>query len=178
MEYLAGGTLADRLQRGPLGISDVLPLITALATALEHVHAATWYHGDIKPSNVGFTESGVPKFLDFGLSRAWTESRGPLAGTLPYLSPEVLQGAPAGPQLDVWALSVVLFESLTGVHPFLKRGQSHVQVPRGLNQELRTRCPQLGDELWSFFEKALAPKPGRRPQSVAELVRGLHGCQH
>lgn len=175
MEYLSGGTVATRLQRGPLEPSNALGLVMALAAALEHVHAAGWYHGDIKPSNIGFTQTGVPKFLDFGLSRAWNGSEAPHAGTLPYLSPEVLQGAPAGPLLDLWALSVVLFEGLTGVHPFMDESKSHVRVSRGLNRALRARCPQLRNEFWSFFEEALAPDPIRRPQNAADFVRRLHG---
>jgi hypothetical protein len=70
VEYLAGGTLADRLRRGPLPWPDAIALGVTLAEVVDRMHAAGILHRDIKPSNVGFTADGVPKLLDFGLARA------------------------------------------------------------------------------------------------------------
>ena len=70
VEYLAGGTLADRLRRGPLPWPDALALGATLAEVVDRMHVAGILHRDIKPSNVGFTAEGVPKLLDFGLARA------------------------------------------------------------------------------------------------------------
>jgi serine/threonine-protein kinase len=67
LEYLAGGTLADRIRHGPLPGSDVLTIFTAIADVLQHIHNAGYLHRDIKPSNLGFTFYGAPKMLDFGL---------------------------------------------------------------------------------------------------------------
>src|SRR5262249_26662070 len=132
IEYLARGTLARRLQRGAIPFPEAVDLIRVLALALDHVHRAGLYHGDIKPSNIGFSHPGAAKFLDFGLSRAIAADQGDAAtepeglprpgrvlGTLPYLSPEVREGAPPGPALDIWALSVVFCECVIGEHPFL-----------------------------------------------------------
>ena len=74
-------------------------------------------HGDVKPSNIGFTSEGSPKLLDFGLAHA-VDDAAMVGGTLPYLSPEVLTGRPAEEADDVWSLSVVLYEMVSGRHPF------------------------------------------------------------
>ena len=67
LEYLAGGTLADRIRRGPLPVSDVLSIVTVMTEVVRHIHNAGYLHRDIKPSNLGFTFQGTPKLLDFGL---------------------------------------------------------------------------------------------------------------
>jgi hypothetical protein len=69
IEYLPGGTLADRLRRGPLGVRKAITLGIAMASVLEAIHKAGVLHRDIKPSNIGFTADGIPKLLDFGLAR-------------------------------------------------------------------------------------------------------------
>lgn len=78
LEFLPGGTLADRLRRGPQRIEDVVELGEAMGDVLHHLHRAGLLHRDIKPSNVGFTAEGTPKLLDFGLAR--------LAARIPSLS--------------------------------------------------------------------------------------------
>jgi hypothetical protein len=168
MEYLAGGTLAARIASARLDVRAGLRLATTLAGALQYVHASGWYHGDIKPSNIGFTEHGAPKFLDFGLSRAWADAAAPLAGTLPYLSPEVLRGHAAGPALDLWALCVVLFEAVTGVHPFLDGRQTESRIAAGLDDARAASCPY--PQLATFFREALAADPARRPPSASALA--------
>jgi hypothetical protein len=147
VEYLAGGTLADRLRRGPLAWPDALALGVTLAEVVDRMHGAGILHRDIKPSNVGFTAEGVPKLLDFGLARAIEVVReldrteppakalpagsldsgdataddltgaGAVAGTVAYLSPEAIKGDPPDPSFDLWGVSVVLFEAIAGVHP-------------------------------------------------------------
>src|SRR5207253_8576282 len=68
VEYLDGGTLADRLKAGPLAIDGVRELGISLCGALHSMHRSGVLHRDIKPSNIGFTREGVPKQLDFGLA--------------------------------------------------------------------------------------------------------------
>ncbi len=90
MEYLSGGTLAARLRGGPLPAYEAVRIAKLLASALEHLHRNGLYHGDIKPSNIGFTADGTPKFLDFGLSRAITTappSAGPTQIPCPFAAP-------------------------------------------------------------------------------------------
>ena len=125
VELLAGGTLEDRLRRGPVPASEAVSMTTRLAEALAALHETGYLHGDIKPSNVGFTADGSPKLLDFGLARE-TNDEATLGGTLRYLSPEALAGQPAEEADDVWSLCVVLHEMVSGEHPFAGGGVDEV----------------------------------------------------
>ena len=116
-EFLPGGTLEDRLRDGPIPPLEAVAATVRLAAALATVHDKGLLHGDIKPSNIGFTSSGSPKLLDFGLARE-TDDAATAGGTLRYLSPEVLSGRLADESDDVWSLCVVLYEMVTGRHPF------------------------------------------------------------
>ena len=117
VELLAGGTLADRLVRGPVPATEAIALAAALAEGLAALHEAGYVHGDVKPSNVGFTPDGTAKLLDFGLARETGGADFP-AGTLRYLSPEVLCGSPVEEGDDIWSLCVVLYEMVAGRYPF------------------------------------------------------------
>ena len=94
-----------------------MSVVARLADALVALHEKGFLHGDVKPSNIGFTAEGAPKLLDFGLAHA-VDDAAIVGGTLPYLSPEVLAGRPAEEADDIWSLSVVLYEMASGQHPF------------------------------------------------------------
>jgi serine/threonine protein kinase len=186
MEYLAGGTLATRLLNGPLDVAETVRIASALASTLEHVHNAGMYHGDIKPSNIGFTADGAPKFLDFGLSTtirgsqptddtgspAPAEGQRVIAGTFAYMSPEVREGAPAGPALDVWALSVVLCEMVLGRHPFAE-ARSAQEIARGVSKAIATLDATGSSSLCQFLAGALATSPHRSPTTARDLLSAL-----
>ena len=125
VEFLAGGTLEDRLRRGPVQAQEAISMTCLLADALAALHEAGYRHGDVKPSNVGFTSGGSPKLLDFGLARETNDAvtRG---GTLRYLSPEVLSGRSAEEADDVWSLCVLLHEMVSGAHPFMGDGMDDI----------------------------------------------------
>lgn len=125
VEYLAGGTLADRLRRGPVPGPEAISMTAVLADALAAMHDAGYLHRDIKPSNIGFTSDRFPKLLDFGLAHG-PKDDAVTGGTLRYLSPEVLSGRRAGEADDVWSLCVVLYEMVSGRHPFAGDGIDEV----------------------------------------------------
>ena len=126
VEFLQGGTLATRLERGPLPGAEAAGVAVTLSEALTALHEAGYVHGDVKPSNIGFASDGTPKLLDFGLARLTHDHDQPTGGTLSYMSPEVLGGGRAGEADDVWSLCVVLYEMVAGRRPFIGEGAGEV----------------------------------------------------
>ena len=194
VEHLAGGTIATRLAAGAMAAPDAVAVCTVLADALSDLHRRGWLHGDIKPSNIGLGHDGVPKLLDFGLTRlcanarqavrdqdatagnepAW-ETRVPLAGTPLYMSPEALDGRPSGPDGDVWALSLVLFEMVSGAHPFLAPSLDEVlrRVRRSAPLDVQQWAPAVPRPLARLLEEALHPQRSRRMATASELAAAL-----
>lgn len=143
MELLSGVTLAARLAKGTLPLEEVFRFGSEMASALAATHAVGIAHGDLKPSNVMVTKTGV-KLLDFGVARqllppraardaTWdsTVSHGPtsevgLVGTLPYMAPEQFEGKAADASTDIFSLGAVLFEMATGRRAF--SGDSAAEV--------------------------------------------------
>lgn len=197
-EYLAGGTLADRLRAGRLATGDALDLGITLAGVLGQLHAAGIVHCDIKPSNIGFNQNGVVKLLDFGLAHLLRDSgsmlttttgSGPVAqwadsvvlsekgvlGTPPYMSPEATRACRPTPAVDLWAVAVVLFESIAGQRPF--SGETADDIFDKIRASsfpplttLRHDCPPA---IASFFDRALAPHLDARPATADGLKAEL-----
>ncbi len=133
MESLEGESLADRLARGPLPLTEVLRYGAQVAAALDRAHRAGIVHRDLKPGNVVITKSGA-KLLDFGLAKSSaspitvsidgaTEHRpltqeGTILGTFQYMAPEQLEGQEADPRTDIFAFGALLYEMTTGRRAF------------------------------------------------------------
>ncbi len=138
MEYVEGAAL-----RGPLPVADVLRLAGQIADALEHAHRQGIVHRDLKPSNILLTRSGI-KVLDFGLAKRQPSGlvageshptltvEGAVLGTPRYMAPEQIEGKPADERSDIFAFGLLLYEMLTGQHPFEgeQRGQRDGGDPR------------------------------------------------
>jgi tRNA A-37 threonylcarbamoyl transferase component Bud32 len=107
VEFFPHGTLADRLAFGALSAAAIVALGSRLADALSYMHQRGMLHRDVKPSNIGVTNDGEAKLLDFGLSSSGTAR----AGTPAYLPPEVLDGAPADRAVDLWGFARVLADA-------------------------------------------------------------------
>ncbi|MDA2930030.1 protein kinase [Acidobacteria bacterium AH-259-O06] len=136
MEYVQGTTLKDKLADSPLTLKDALEKSTEVAEALEEAHTQGIVHRDLKPSNIMLTPQGHAKVMDFGLAKrlapaegvgsqeqtisASLTKTGATLGTLAYMSPEQLRGQEVDTRSDIFSFGVVLYEMLTGVHPFKK----------------------------------------------------------
>jgi Tol biopolymer transport system component len=134
MELIEGPSLADRLARGPLAVSEALELALQIAEALEAAHEKGIVHCDLKPANIKLTSQGTVKVLDFGLAKATPRYQrsphmsprdgraatgaGVIAGTPAYMSPEQARGENADKRSDVWAFGCVLYEMLAAQPPF------------------------------------------------------------
>jgi WD40 repeat protein len=185
MECLEGETLAERLARGPLPLPEVLARGGETAAALAAAHQRGIIHRDLKPGNVMLTAHGA-KLLDFGLARltqrpaASGESQtlsapGAIAGTVPYMAPEQLEGKAIDARTDVFAFGVVLYEMLTGTRPFSGESQAAV-VAAILGREpaaVSSLAPITPPALDRLIHKCLAKSPDARWQSAADVADEL-----
>jgi uncharacterized protein (DUF433 family) len=124
LEYVAGGSLAARLDATPWPADRAAELVEVLARAVHYAHEHGIVHRDLKPENVLLTEDGQPKVTDFGLAKrlregTGTTQTGAVLGTPEYMAPEQAAGRKdVGPAADVWALGAILYRLLTGRPPF------------------------------------------------------------
>ena len=123
MEYLEGGTLADKLKHGPLPPSKAITILKMILNAIGHAHQVPVIHRDIKPSNILFNKSDEVKVTDFGLAKREkgpdsTLTKGPI-GTLYYMSPEQVRSiSPVDRRSDIYSIGMTFYEMLTGNVPF------------------------------------------------------------
>ena len=123
MEYVAGETLADRLERDKrIPWRDVIEIAVQICVALKSAHNAGIIHRDLKPSNLLIAEDGVVKLTDFGVAQVFATGKltvtGGILGTAEYMSPEQAQGRRATKQSDIYSLGAVMYVMLTGRPPF------------------------------------------------------------
>lgn len=167
----------------------VLWIGARLADGLAHAHARGILHGDLKPANILLTDEGQPMLLDFNLSED-TKLRSTAAdvdvgGTLPYMAPEHIDAFQGGMgtidgRSDVYSLGVILYELLTGCHPFpAHRGPMAITLPR-LLEDRRRPSPRLrpgqktiSPAVESIVHHCLEPDPGKRYQAAHELREDL-----
>jgi serine/threonine protein kinase len=185
VEYVRGGTLADRLTAtGRLEIAECVRLAAEIGKGLDTLHAAGIVHRDVKPSNVMIDLSGTAALTDFGLAkgRAYTALTRPgqVMGTLDYLAPELITEQHASPASDIYALGCLVYECLTGEPPFAQRGIFEVAVAH-LEHEPADPAAARDDvpsELGWVVLQALAKDPARRPSTAAafcHLLRAASG---
>ena len=191
MEYIDGETLADRILRGSLKIDDAVRHSIQIADALAAAHRAGVVHCDLKPSNIMLTREGV-KLLDFGLARlretdpdAQTfantttdlglSANGRLIGSLPYMSPEQVEGKRADARSDLFALGAVLYEMVTGEQPFRSTSKAGLLVAILHDHPTAplARRPEIPSLLDRAITRSLAKAPDDRWQSAADLSAEL-----
>ena len=179
MELVSGHSLRDLLAaRDRLEPAQVADVLHQTLDALSHAHREGIVHRDIKPENILVTDEGVAKVADFGLARAYAESRvtqapGTVTGTVQYLAPEQIQGEAADPRTDIYSLGIVGFELLTGHVPFI--GETSVAVAY---KHVRERVPAPGKSERSVPKAmdrlilwATQRDRDRRPASAAAMSR-------
>jgi serine/threonine-protein kinase len=189
MELIRGQTLRQILKtEGALLPRRAAEIASETAAALAIAHQHGVYHRDVKPGNIMITEDGAVKVTDFGIARALDDSEeltrtGAVIGTATYFSPEQAQGLPADERSDVYALGIVLYESLTGKPPFT--GESPVAVAyqhvSTMPSPAREVNPDVPPEMAAIAEHAIAKDPANRYQSADafrdDLLRYLGGAE-
>jgi serine/threonine-protein kinase len=179
MEYLAGGSVADRIATAPAAVGTALSWLAQAGEALDAAHAGGVVHRDVKPGNLLLDEEGELRVADFGIARAagleTFTATGTVLGTAGYLSPEQARGEPAGPASDRYALAVVAFELLAGSRPFASEspaGEVAAHVYGAVPSASRRR-PALPAGVDPVFERALAKDPAARFPSCGAFVAAL-----
>lgn len=179
MEYVGGRSLAERLRGGVPPPAETLHIASQLATALDYAHSLGVVHRDVKPANVLLSADGRVGLGDFGIARLGTEPDGdePGAGlgTHAYMAPEQYGGQRGGqgPQTDVYALAVVLYEMLTGRTPDAAGGAGASSGPEQDPQPPSVVNPYLPEAVDGSLAGGLARNPCRRPTSAGALVAQL-----
>ena len=190
MELLEGESLADRLRRGSLNVSEMLPVALEMLSALSALHDRGVVHRDLKPSNVFLTPHGV-KLLDFGLARPELEQSldatapgltrtGVVMGTPRYMAPEQVTGEAVDPRSDLFSAGAIFFEMLSGRPAFV--GHSVVEI---LYATVHEQPPALTGSpavaaVDRVIRRALAKRPADRPSTaneMAEELRAIRGVQ-
>lgn len=177
MELLGGGTLADKIEDGPMAIKPGLEIALGICGGLEAAHQMGIIHRDIKPDNVLFDDTGRPKLVDFGLARlasAPTRTIG-FSGTPFYVSPEQAEGGEVTGRSDIYSLGVLLFEMFTGRLPFLadnlvRLAMMHANEPPPTPRSVR---PDLSPILEAIILRCLQKDALVRYESAAEVAVDL-----
>lgn len=183
MELVQGETLYDAIARGPMEVSLVRSIGGQVLDALGAAHERGVLHRDIKPANVLLTPEGQVKVADFGIAKAIHPSpdavnhttMNMVLGTPSYLAPERAQGHPATAASDLWAVGVLLYESVTGAKPFL--GDNPIAITLAAQQArftpVRELRPDVDPALAAVIERAINPSPEMRFSSAREMASAL-----
>lgn len=183
IEYVAGGSLAERLKgRGPLEATEALTLLGGIAAGLDYAHEMGVVHRDVKPANVLMGSRDAPVIADFGVARLEQQANmtasGVTTGTPLYMAPEqIAEGSEIGVPADIYAFTTVAYEVLTGRLPYETDRVMKLLVAKLQDDPTppTLRNPSLPRKLDRILLRGLARQPDMRWTSCAALVEALAG---
>ena len=200
MEYLEGETLADRLRKRPLPLSEQLKIAIEVADALAAAHGAGIVHRDLKPGNVILTKSGA-KLLDFGLAKplspvgassasssapSFTAAKtlsapspinspltthGTMVGTIQYMSPEQIEGREADARSDIFAFGSMLYEMASGKRPF--EGRSQIKIASAILEDHPPALSSLRPEIPAALDRLIMTCLSKDPRERFQCAHDL-----
>jgi serine/threonine protein kinase/tetratricopeptide (TPR) repeat protein len=193
MQYVPGQSLDKVIGAGPASLQLVLSVGIQIGDGLSAAHQLSIFHRDLKPANVMLTDGGLVKILDFGLARrlnaeeaafdptggsprgedpgrATYTARG---GTIAYMAPEQFVTGQSSVQSDIWALGVILYELVSGRHPFARPDADEFQIIRAIQYVDPMPLSELPPELTSVIFCCLQKNPAERYGSAADVREAL-----
>jgi serine/threonine-protein kinase len=186
LEFVAGGTLSQKIKKALLPSNEVARVAATLARTMGYAHRSNIVHRDLKPGNVLLTPEDTPKIADFGLARktevdTHVTQAGAVVGTPSYMAPEQASGDPdrVGPAADLYSLGAILYELLTGRPPFLGTTIFEVldQVRSAEPAAPSTLQPHVSRDLETICLKCLQKDPAQRYASADALAEDLERYQ-
>ena len=184
MRYLRGGSLREALKVKPYDIEAAAFTIDQIASALSTAHRNDIVHRDIKPGNILLDEDGNAYLSDFGIAKNLADLSGDITeadaivGSLDYLSPEQARSEPVTDRTDIYSLGVLIYEMLTGLHPFhhvssVERLYKHINDPL---PRIDSLDPSVLESINAVVKKATAKNPDNRYVSVIELAEAFRAA--
>jgi eukaryotic-like serine/threonine-protein kinase len=190
LELVEGPTLAERLEHGPLLLTDALTIASQIAEALDAAHQTGIVHRDLKPANIKIRLDGHVKVLDFGLAKiaadeftpamsvgatATVATRpGAVMGTAAYMSPEQARGMPVDKRTDVWAFGCILYEMLTGRAAFARATFSDTIVATLEHEpEWESLPPTTPPAVRLLLKRCLEKHVARRLRDIGDIAIDL-----
>jgi serine/threonine protein kinase/tetratricopeptide (TPR) repeat protein len=194
MELVDGHNLAKHLPAQGLPVEELFELAIPMADALSAAHEAGITHRDLKPENIMVTSTGQVKILDFGLAKLRPKEplggelehltqtltqEGMVMGTVPYMSPEQVQGKPIDHRSDIFSLGVILYEMSTGGRPFAGETSAHVisSILRDTPDTADVVNEGLPHHLGRVINRCLEKDPGQRYQTARDVCNELKGLE-
>ncbi len=180
VEYVPGGSLANRLNNGAVSQASALKYLRGIAAGLDYAHGLGIVHRDVKPANVLLEKDDTPVLADFGLAKlmqgtSLKSMTGVTTGTPAYMAPEQVMGHQVGPAADRYSLATIAYEMLTGVIPFDGEGLMellYAQVHREPAPP-SSHNTSLGPEVDAVLIRGLAKDPAARWESCTAFVEAL-----
>jgi eukaryotic-like serine/threonine-protein kinase len=182
MELLEGTTLKDRSRKpNLLPFDTVMSIVATVAEAMDYAHQQGVVHRDIKPANIMRTKEQVIKVMDFGIAKMATSAKTQtdiVLGTPTYMSPEQIAGKKVDGRSDIFSLTVVMFELLTGRPPFLADNVSALlfAIAQTPHPSLKVLRPDLPPTVKGVVDRALQKDPAQRYRRASEFASALRSC--
>jgi serine/threonine-protein kinase len=181
MDLYNGETLKQKMEKGPIALAEAIGIAVQIGQGLSRAHERGIVHRDIKPANILVTDDRTIKILDFGLAKLGTGAMltkvGTTLGTVAYMSPEQTRGEDVDQRTDVWSLGVILYQMLSGQHPFRADHDQAIIYSIQNSDPPALSTSSAPADCQQILTKALQKDPARRYQTAGEFVADLRNLQ-